>query len=240
MQLVNPLHYPIAIFAGGIALVLGVRVARLPSVVMLPVAAGIAISSATWIKSREPETFNLDNPELEAQLQAVHMSAKRLADKAKVLRLESTKLLTDSFHLELLATIQYACDRAAELPTKIDSLAKRFQGSNSLLSVNELQQQLTQVQNRLEISTGSVAQEHLTQLAQSLQHNIGLVQQGQDARQAQVTSLSTLIQDTAGVLQALQNKLRTADLTDSAQIIQLRSLSEQLGSYQENVGLISK
>lgn len=237
MKFVNPLYYPWAVLAGGIALVIGVRVAALPSVVMLPVAAGIATAGASWLKSREPETFNLDNPELERELQAVRASARLLADKANALRLEAAKLLTDSFQMELLATVQYACDRADELPAKIDHLARRFQGNDSLLSVSDLQQQLVEVENKLRSSSG-VSKEQLNQLAQSLQRNIQLARQGQDARQAQVVSLSTLIQDSAGVLQELQNKLRSVDLTDSAQTMELRSLSDALSSFQENVDLL--
>lgn len=238
MKLVNPLSYPVAVLAGGITLVLGVRFAQLPSVVIVPVAVGIATVGAGWLKSREPETFNIENLELATQLQAASMTAKLLAAQAKTLRLEAQKLLTDSFHLELLATIQYACDRAAELPVKIDSWARRLQGGDSLLSVHDLQQQLVKVQTQLPTSRG-VAKQHLTQLARSLQRNIQLAQQGQDTRQAQVINLATLIQDTAGLLQELQNKLRIADLTDSTTIGELRSLSDELSSFQANVDLLA-
>ncbi len=239
MKLVNPLLYPIAVLAGGITLVVGVRFARLPSVVMLPVAAAVITSGASWLKSREPEPCNLDSPELATQLQAVRTRARFLAEQASILRLEATKLLTDSFGLELLATVEYACDRAVELPAKIEQLAKRLEGRDSLLSVSDLQQQLVEVQTKLRSSSG-IAREHLTQLAQSLHRNIKLTQQGQDARQAQVVSLATVIEDAAGALQELQNKLRTADLTDSTQTTQLRSLSEQLGSFQESFDLLSR
>jgi hypothetical protein len=42
MKLANPLNYPLAVLAGGIVLVVGVRLANLSSVVMLPFAAVIA------------------------------------------------------------------------------------------------------------------------------------------------------------------------------------------------------
>lgn len=235
MKLANPLYYPFAVLAGGITLFVGVRLAKLSSVVMLPVAAAVATGGAMMRKSQEPEILSLDNPELEQQLQAVRQQAKTLADKANVLRLEASKLLTTQ--LELLAAVQYACDRAGELPTKIDQLTHRLSGSDSLLSVNELQQQLSEVQTKLQSSSG-VAREQLTKLADSLQRNIQLARQGQDARQAQVLSLSTLILDSAGVLQELQNKLRTADLTNSAEAMELRSLSDELSSFQENVDLL--
>ncbi len=208
MKLANPLYYPIAVLAGAITLVAGIRVAQLPSVVMLPAAAAIASVGASLLKSREPETFNLDNPELERDLQSVRTSAKILADKANALRLEAAQLLTDAIHIELLASVQYACDRAGELPAE----------------------------EKLRSSTGVAI--HLTKLAESLRRNIQLARQGQDARQAQVVSLSTWIQDSAGVLQELQNKLRNFDLTDSAQTMELRSLSDELSSFQENVDLL--
>lgn len=237
MKLVNPLLYPLAVLAGGITLVVGVRVAQLPSAVMLPTAILVTTSGASWLKSREPETSQLENPEVVRELQAVRNSAKFLAEQAVNLRQEATKLLTESSQIELLATVQYACDRAVELPAKIDQLSKRLAGSDSLLSASDLQQQLSQVQNKLQSSSG-IAREHLSQLATSLQRNIRLAQQGQNARQAQVVSLATLIQDTGGTLQELQNKLRRADLNDSSQTLELRSLSEQLNSFQENVDLL--
>ena len=83
-----------------------------------------------------------------------------------------------------------------------------------------------------------MAREHLTQLAKSLQCNIELAVQGQDTRMAQVINLAILIQDAAGVLQELQNKLRSFDLSNAAQTMELRHLCEQLGNFQENVDLL--
>lgn len=139
--------------------------------------------------------------------------------------------------VELLATVQYACDRARELPSNISQLARRLSGGDSLLSVAQMRQQLQEVEAKLPHSRG-VAQEQLQRLRQSLQRNLNLARQGRDARQAQVASLSTLILDTAGVLQQLQNKLRTADLTDSEETFALRSLGDELRSFQENVDLL--
>ncbi|GAX35317.1 hypothetical protein [Nodularia sp. NIES-3585] len=234
MKLANPLYYPIAVLAGGISLIVGVRFVQLPSVIMLPVAAGIAAAGASYLGYREPKSFNLKNPELERELQGVKTSALALLKQANELTLEAKRLLTDTFHVELLAAIEISCDRAVEIPAKIDNLAQRLQGSNALLSGSELQQQLTQVQQKIKSSSG-VAKQHLDQLAASLQRNINLAQEGQDIRLAQIVSLSTQIQDYAGVLQRLQTKLHTADLTDSEQINQLQLLSEEMVSLQENV-----
>ncbi|HCF29132.1 MAG TPA: hypothetical protein DEV81_18455 [Cyanobacteria bacterium UBA11049] len=237
MKFANPLYYPLAMLASGVTLVVGVRFAQIPNVAILPVAAVVATAGASWLKSREPETFNLDNPELAKELQAVRDRALLLADKAIALQLEATKLLTDSGQIELLATVQYVCDRTVELPAKIDSLARRLDGSNLLLSVKDLQQQLIAVQVKLQNSSG-VAEEHLNQLAKSLQRNIELAIQGQDTRMAQIINLATLIQDAAGVLQELQNKLRSFDLSDAAQTMELRHICKQLGYFQENVDLL--
>jgi hypothetical protein len=71
-----------------------------------------------------------------------------------------------------------------------------------------------------------------------LLRNIQLARQGQDARQAQVVSLSTMILDAGGVLQQVQNKLRTADLNNSDQVMELRQWCEELRSFEENVDLL--
>lgn len=96
IEIVNPLLYPLAVLAGGITLVLGIRFGQLPNIVVLPTAAVVATAGAIWLKSRQADTFDLDNPELTTQLQAVQDSAKLLAQQAKALQLEATKLLTDT------------------------------------------------------------------------------------------------------------------------------------------------
>jgi len=237
MKLANPLYYPMAVLVGAIALVVGVRLAKLPSGVMLPVAAAIATAGAAVLKSREPERFNLDNPELEQELQRACTSARALAAKADDLRVEAANVLTRAEQMDLLATVQYACDRVGELPAKVDELGRRLQGADSLLSVGELQQQLTAVQTQLQSSSG-VARTQRAKLATSLRRNIQLARQGQVARQAQVASVSTLILDAAGVLQAMQNQLRTANLADAKQTGALRSLSDELKACQESVDLL--
>jgi len=237
MKLVNPLYYPLAVLVGAVALVLGVRLARLPGIVMVPVATAIATLGAAALHAREPETLGLDNPALEQELLLVQQQARHLAERAESLRTEATQLLTEGHQLELLGIVQYACDRTQELPGQITQLAKRLQGSDSLLSVEELQGQLQTVESRIHESSG-VARQSQEQLADSLRRNIALAQQGQDARQAQVVSLSTQILDAAGVLQSLQNKLRTADLTNAQEAGELRSLSEDLKQLHENVEVL--
>lgn len=237
MKLVNPLLYPLAALAGGITLIVGVRVIHLPSAVVLPATILVTGASASWLHSRQNATSSLENPELATELQTICTSTRILAQQALALRQEATVLLTDSSGVDLLGSIQYACDRTLELPTKIDQLAVRLKGKDSLLSISDLQQQLSAVESQLQSGSG-VAKEHLSRLATSLRRNLQLASQGQDSRQAQLISLATSIQDAAGVLQKLQNQLRSFQLNDSTQASELRSQTQQLLSYQESIDLL--
>ncbi|MEM7793683.1 MAG: hypothetical protein AAF579_04415 [Cyanobacteria bacterium P01_C01_bin.118] len=237
MKLANPLQYPLAVLAGGIFLVGGVRLGRLPSVVAIPGAVAIATIGATVLKSREPDNVELTNKAIDREFQHLRQQAVELGARADELNAEATKLLTASDQIELLGVVQYACDRTRELPQKIDQLALRLDNNNALLSVNDLERQLKQAENKVRNSKG-VAQEQWGKLANSLKRNIALAQQGEDARQAQLANLSTLIAESGGVLQQLQNKLRTADLTSAVAADELRELSDEFKGFQENVDVL--
>ncbi|BAY35765.1 hypothetical protein NIES2111_00810 [Nostoc sp. NIES-2111] len=237
VKLANPFYYPVAVFVGGVSLFLGVRLARLPSVVMLPVAVGITVAGASFLNSREPQYLELDNPELEVQINHVKTSALALVNQANELRLEAKKSLTDAFQLELLAGIQMSGDRLVELPGKIDNLVWNINGNNSLLSIEALQKQLQEVKQKIQASSG-VAKQHWQQLADSLQRNIKLTKEGEDTRLARIINISTLIQDSGGLLQRLQTKLRNSDLSDSEQINGMILLSDELNSLTENLDLL--
>ncbi|MBE9078862.1 hypothetical protein IQ241_16445 [Romeria aff. gracilis LEGE 07310] len=237
MKIANPLQYPLAVLAGGIVLFAGVRLVRLPSLVMVPAAAVVTVGVASVLKTRQPGKFELDNPQLERELRRTQQQAEGLSQQAAALQSEAQKLLTEVHELELLGVVQYACDRSRQLPAKIDQLARRLSGRDSLLSVEDLQKQLIEAQQKQRHSTG-VAQEQWGKLVASLQRNIQLAKQGEDARAAQVISLSTLILDAAGVLQQLQNRLRTADLTTTTAAEEVRSLSDEFNNMQENMDVL--
>lgn len=237
MKLVNPLHYPLAILAGGITLIVGVRLVQLPNYVMLPTAAAIATGLAIPLNQQQRRKIKLDNPALVREIKSVKQQSQLLAKKAEELRQEAQQLLTSTTQLELFAAVEYACDRVWELPSKIDQLAQQLQGSDSLLSPKQLAQQLAATQTKARQSSG-VAQQQLNQLANSLENNLKLAQQGQDARQAQVVSLATLVTESAGILQQFQNRLRTSNLDNSVEISELKVLSQELKSMQDNVDLL--
>jgi chromosome segregation ATPase len=238
MKLANPLRYPLAVLVGGLTLVVGVRLVRLPSVVVLPGAAAIATLGATALKSRQPNTPPaLENPHLERELQKTRQQALSLTQQATALQSEAQRLLTEPHQLELLGTVQYGCDRTHELPAQVDLLAQRLQGKDSLLSIADLERQLAEAEQRRHSSSGA-ARQQCEALIASLQRNLKLAKQGKDAREAQVISLSILIQDMAGVLQQLQNTLRTADLGSSGAADEVRNLSQELSSMQENMKVL--
>ena len=237
MKLANPLYYPISVLAGAIALVIGVRVLQLPNVVIVPSSVAIATIGAAIRKSQKPESLGLDDPQLEQQINSIRNQASTLATRAHDLRTEATRLLTEADQMDLLSTVQYACDRAEELPNNIEHLAKRMKGNESLLAPRELQRQLNEAKAQAASSTG-VAKEQWEKLTSTLEWNLNLSQEGKDARQAQVVSLSTMIVQSAGVLQQLQNRLRTADLSDRTQSDEVRSLSNTFNSVQENLSFL--
>jgi uncharacterized membrane protein len=237
MKIVNPLNYPLAVLAGGIVLFFGVRLAKLPSLIIIPISVGITLGSATFLDRKQPQTINLENPVLERELENAKQQANLLVEKAKTLREEAQKLLSSSAQIELLTAVEYACVRILELPQKIEQLSSKLHGGDSLLSVEDLEKQLREVSEKQKYS-GGVALQQLKRLEKSLQNNIELAQEGQDAREAQVFSLANIIIESAGVLQQLQNRLRTSDLNNSEQIQELKNLSDELKDFQENVDLL--
>ena len=238
MKIANPLHYPLAVLAGGLFMIVAARMVRLPAIVTVPGGVAIATVGATVLKSREPDTIELDNPALSRELQSVRQQAVTLGDKAETLKTEAGQLLTDTLQVDLLGTVQYACDRTQELPRKIDQLALRMQGKDALLSTKELDNQLRDVRAKVKASTG-LARTQWEKLAESLERNIALAQQGEDTRQAQLANLSTLIAESGGVLQQLQNKLRTADLSSDTAAAELRELGEEFKGFQESAELLT-
>lgn len=237
MRWVNPLYSPLSVLLGCIVLGVGVRVIKAPSIAVVPIAVIASALTAGAFASKASSSDPVINPALAQELSSIRQQAQTLARKAQAIEAEAKQLLESSAFVDLFGTVQYACERTSELPAKIDRLAQRLQGDDSILSVTELQKQLQEVQSKLSASTG-VAQVQLLRLTESLQANIQLAQQGQDARQAQVASLSTLILDSARVLQTLQNQLRTLDLTDAAQTADLQSLGNELKAFQENLDLL--
>ncbi len=237
MRLVNPLHYPLAILTGGIVLIVGVRFLKLPNLVILPLAGAISTVESALLARRQKNTLKINNPALEREIISLQQQAQLIAQKAEILREEARKILTLSNQIDLLTTVEYSCNQAKELPDKIEQLSHRFHGADSLLSTQELEKQLKEIE-RKQKNSSTMAQQQLQQLTQGLKRNLELVRQGEDTKLTQIISLSTVIIDAAGVLQQLQNRLHTDNLEDPQQLQELQLLTEDLNSFQENVNLL--
>ncbi|MEM8677478.1 MAG: hypothetical protein AAGF83_27005 [Cyanobacteria bacterium P01_G01_bin.67] len=237
MKLVNPLQYPLAVLVGGITLVIGVRLVQLPNLVVIPASVAITTGLAVPLSKRATSQIQIDNPELLREVKSIQQQSRTLCDTAETLRIEARRMLTSATQLELVSAVEYTCDRVLELPAKIDLLAGKLNGSDSLLSTEELARRIKEVERKAEKTSG-VARQQLTQLAQSLRNNLDLARQGQDARQAQVVSLETMVSESAGILQQFQNRLRTSDLNNSVELNELKVLSEELKNMQDNVDLL--
>ena len=237
-KLANPLHYPLAVLAGAVVWVGGTRAIGLPQPIALGAGAVVAVAGAIWRKQQEPADLGLDDPALERELQTAREQAAVLAARAGELQATATAQLGAAGQVRLLAAVQFACDRARELPEKLEQLGQQLQGQDSLLSVRELQRQVAAAKRKLDRVEGTVARTRLEELIASLENNIRLADRGRDTRQAQAISLSKLVADSTAVLQELQNQLRSANLDDERTIESLQGLADKLGDMQENVALL--
>ncbi|NJK62664.1 MAG: hypothetical protein HC921_08260 [Synechococcaceae cyanobacterium SM2_3_1] len=232
MQLANPFSFPLAMLAGVVVMTAGIRLLQLPQVMVLPMAATVALGTASLRKTQQPPSWGLSDLDLEADLQVAAQRAQQLVKLSTNLRQEGTQTLTQVEQIDLLVALQLSCDRLQSLPTRVVQLAKRLQ-QQQLLSLTELQQQRQQAQARAENSTGLI-REQLTRMVASFDQNIHLVEQGQDSRRAQVANFSTLLLDIAGLLQALQNQIKNTPLT-VADLQDMQALTQELRSLQDTV-----
>lgn len=238
MPLVNPLHYPLAMFVAALVLGVGVRWLALPRWVVLPLATVIALGGSVVLQKREAQQPALDDPVLVREIQQLRQQAQILLQGAAKVRMEAARLLVDAPDLDLLVTVQEVCDQVQSLPQALEERVQRLsQTEEAVLSVATLEKQLAQVR-RQKRRVGQVAGAQLDQLEASLGRNIQLAQAGQDTRLAQVTALATLVQDSAGVLQQLQNQLRGFDMHSQQQLQELRTLSETLQSFEEQMTIL--
>jgi len=75
LKVANPLHYPLAVLAGGVVLFLGVRVARLPSLVVIPAAIAVAGVGTVIRHQQEPALPPGVSPRLEQALRQTRQQA---------------------------------------------------------------------------------------------------------------------------------------------------------------------
>ncbi|MCS7030145.1 MAG: hypothetical protein NZL92_01245 [Gloeomargarita sp. SKYG116] len=237
MPLTNPLHYPLAIFLGVLVWVVGVRVWLLPRWLVVPVGVLLALAVSLVLHQREMQTSR--DPALARQVQLLQQQVQALVEGAEHVRAEAARLLADAPDLDLLVTVQEVCDQVKALPQAMAQQIQRIQQTDeAVLSVAALERQLAQVR-RQQRQAGPTASAQFEQLAASLERNIQLAKAGRDTRSAQIAALATLVQDTAGILQQLQNQLRVMDLGNQRQLAELRALSETLQSFEQQMVILT-
>ncbi len=238
MAFVNPLYYPFSILAGTVSLVIGVQVLNAPSMTVVPVAIAVSTAGAFYQKSREPVVWDLQDPNLARELQFAKQQAEGLAYRAEQLRAEVAERLTTVDSIDVLVAIQSLCDQLKRIPDRVEQMAQHFQAGQEILSIDSLQTQITEVRTRAAISP-ALTQQQLETLAQQLERNLALAQQGQDARQAQVTQLSTRIVEAAGILQTMQTQLQSGHPNSDTTLNSLRNLSDQLSSFEAMLSVMT-
>jgi vacuolar-type H+-ATPase subunit I/STV1 len=238
VKLTNPFDYPIAILVGGIVLVVGVRFWRVPNLVILPGAAIVATATALSLKSREPDPEKAELQDVERELTNLKASGRSVAEKAAAVRSEAGQLLGhDGDYLELLVRIEEVCSPIAEIPTRIEALGQRLPQNNSVLSLAELEADLHSAHALLVNATG-VARQQAEELVESLEKNRELAKTGSSVNLAKLLNLRVILQNTAGILQELQNKIRLLNRPDLDRVREVEELCERLQSTGSNLDIL--
>lgn len=251
MKLINPLHYPLAMGTGAGVVLLGVLALHLPATPLLVVGgftaffvAGLQnrMSQAIPLRVQQQlkQKYSLSSPEpvvLPPSFQKVLTEAEALSGRAATLRQEALERLDGAHQLDLLGTIMYACDRAGELPDRLRPMLERLATEKTVASIPELKQKLAEAEARRGSVKGK-AREELERLIATLQVNLNMVEQDLEARDAQLTGLSTAVAEATGVLLSLQTKLQRANLESADEARALKDLSDEFQGVDERLGAL--
>lgn len=208
LPLPDPLLYPLAVLAGGLVLVAGVRVAALG----VPVSASAAVLTALLVGEQRRRSERLPgrkpSPAAEAALEQALATALDLAQRSRQLNREASARLGGIEGMEDLAELQLSDQRLQELPDRLRSFGDRLESSGgSQVPVQRLRQRLAEEERRARSASGALQQQRL-QLVQQLQANLELARRGHDEREVRALSLTILLESASGELLALQERLR--------------------------------
>ncbi len=239
VKLTNPFDYPLAILVGGIVLVAGVRFLKTPNLLILPTAAIVATATAMYCKSRKPDPEKSARREVERELTNLKASGQSLAEKAEAVRREAGQLLGhEADYLELLVRIEEACSLIADIPHRIEELERRLPRSEAVLSLAKLEADLDSARARLTNSTG-IARQQAGELVESLERNLELVRTSGSVNLAKLLNLRVTIENTAGILQELQNKIRLSSRPNSERVREVEELCDRLRSAGSNLDILT-
>ncbi|QEY31061.1 hypothetical protein EVJ50_01130 [Synechococcus sp. RSCCF101] len=199
LRVADPLQHPLAVLAGSLVVVLGVRGLGLGWGLTLPAALLVTIGLAQ-LRSRPTRQGESDLIRRSRQLSG---AAGRLAD-------EAAARLNDPDSLARLSALQLCCQRIAELPARLQRLEEiRPREAAPLLSAASLRTRLRQEARALRQSPGPTALSgRRRELIRRLEENIALAERGAEAQRLQQITLVTLLEGIAGELQDVQVRLQ--------------------------------
>lgn len=236
MKWVNPLSQPLAVAGGALVLLGGVLVLAQPLWVMALASMLVAFGiSNLMVEFKKPPPALPPTPiNFTPEQQALLEHARDLARRSSRLEKEAEVLLANTEQLELFGAIRVACALAQELPTHIETALLQMGDGTSLLAEEPLLAKLREVDGRIVNSSG-VAREQWLRLQTRLRENLELAREGKSAQEAQTAQLTGMIVEAEGVLQSLQNRIRSANLADANESLELRNLCDELSGVQETL-----
>jgi hypothetical protein len=225
----NPLDHPWAIAAGGLVLVLLVRVAGLG--LPLGILSGAAVSLlASWLQ-------RLHQQRLELGLDGALDRAAGLADTALALKEEALARFTDPGHLEALGTVQLCCERLQALPERLEQRRPLLQsGGGVRLSADGLARRLATEERALQKEAEGPLRQERRRLVDQLRRNLDAARQGMDEGEARLLALATRLEAIDGGLQQLRRQIDrqwpSTEATGAAVTTAIEPLDEALDQIE--------
>ncbi|MEG3439194.1 hypothetical protein V0288_18860 [Pannus brasiliensis CCIBt3594] len=228
VKLTAPLQYSIAILAGGIVLVAGVRAWKIPNVVIFPAAALVTVVTAIGFKAIEPDPEKLAREEIDRELRNLKVSGQELALRAGFVRQEARQILSREVEYQkLFARIEKTCEPFAEIVPKIEEFGRQIPRKNARVCLAELKKELDSARDLVSSSRGS-ARQQAEEFVTALEKNLELAKTGNSVTLAKLLQLQAIVQDATELLQDVQNKVRTIRRRGVDRVAEIGELRERL------------
>ncbi len=208
----NPLDHPGAIAAGGLVLVLLVRVWGLGLPLGLLAGAAVSLLVSWLLRPRGARARSrlqrLHQQRLEAGLDGALERAAGLADTALALQEEALARFSDPGHLEALGTVQLCCERLQALPERLEQRRPLLQsGGGVRLSPDGLARRLAAEERALQKESEGPLRQERRRLVEQLRRNLDAARQGMDEGEARLLALATRLEAIDGGLQQLRRQI---------------------------------
>ncbi len=206
----RPLDDPLAVAAGGVLLVLLVRLVRLP----LPLAITAGVITAIGLAAlrhrhrHRGRRRRLHDQRLDAGMEAALIRASQLAQQAEGLRQEALVRFTDADHLDALGAVQLCCDRLAALPESLNQRRTLLDSGGGVpLPEENLARRLKREQQALRGEAEGPLRRERSRLVEQLRRNLEAARLGMDEREARLLALATRLEVIDGALHHLRRQV---------------------------------